>query len=241
MAEDISSTTRAMRKVRNALAAVKAMDVDGTVRTDGIKQPPPRPRPGRPRPRPVQAQQSIPDEPCQICSFCDYCDPQPEERGRYSVRVCRCQKLMNYMPPGSPGHTCLASVHPPPTGGQSDDYYASFSNHPSLQQSYLQTDTTPDGSRYSAAAGTWSPSGQYASNQHDVPEGSHGSFSPPQSAHPTYHQTPKFAGEYSAEPNALQTGHNCQNAWPNPSHCYRCSAPLSPYVSQRPLVAFNRH
>lgn len=230
-----------MRKVRNALAAVKAMDVDGTVRTDGIKQPPPRPRPGMPPPRPVWAQQSHADEPCQICSFCDYCDPQPEERGRYSVRVCRCQKLMYYMPPGSPGHTCLASTHPPPTGGQSDDYYASFSNCPPSQPSYTQTNTTSYGSQYSAAAGTWSPSGQYSSNQYTVPEGSPAPFSPPQSAYPTRYKTPRYAGEYSAEPDALRTGYNSQNVSPNLPRCYRCSTPLSSCVNQHLPVVFHRY
>lgn len=239
MAEDISSKSRALRKVRNALTALESTEVEGTVRTDGIKQPPPRPRPGMPRPRPVRAQQPHPDESCQICSFCDHCDPQPEERGKHSVRVCRCQKLMNYMPPGSPGHICMASIHSPPTGGQSDDYYASFANYTSSQQSYPQT--TSYSSQYSAAAGTWSSSGQFSNDQYAVPRGSPVHISAPQSACPTYYQTPRYAEEYSAEPDALQTGQNSQNVWSNSSRCYRCSTPLSSCVNQHLPVAFHRH
>ena len=217
MAEEISSAARAMPKVRNALAAVKAMDVDGTVRTDGIKQPPPGPRPGMPPPQippllPVRAQQSHPNGLCQICSFCDYCDPQPEKRGRSSVRVCRCQKLMNYMPPGSPGHTCLASQ---------------------------KTNTTSYGSQHSAAPVTWSPSGQYYSNQYTVPEGSPAPFSPPQSAYPTHYQTLRYAEEYSTEPDTLQTSYNPQNIRPSSSRCYRCNRPLSSCVNQHLPVVFH--
>lgn len=157
------------------------------------------------------------------------------------MRFCRCQKLMNYMPPRSPGHICLASIHSPPTGGQSDDYYASFANYTPSQQSYHQMNVPFYSSQYLAAAGTLSSSGQYSNDQHTVPEDSPAYYSASQSAHPVSYRTSRFAEEYSTELDTLQTSYNSQNVWPNLSRCYRCSTPLSSCVNQHLPVALLRH